>query len=133
MEKENREKELNGPHPCLHCGGTEYRHYDGALGYEAGICKTCGCVYDQSGMHEPDTDPNSVMFVKVDQDALAIRLRMRNKSPEILEALKEALNALNEIPNTKIRSDKFKDSYEVCSHLGKVIRLVESVRKQVPK
>jgi rubredoxin len=43
--------------PCVNCGASElsdFREYDGCLGYEAIICKKCGYIYDHSGAHAPD-------------------------------------------------------------------------------
>lgn len=41
--------------------------------------------------------------------------------PRLLEACKEALSALNEIPNHELHG-KFKDSYAVCSFLEKALK-----------
>lgn len=38
---------------CQYCGGTDFKYYDGLLGYEAGICKHCACTYDHFGAHLP--------------------------------------------------------------------------------
>jgi hypothetical protein len=43
--------------PCINCGADkveDYQYYDGALGYEALICKRCGFVYDHAGIHPPE-------------------------------------------------------------------------------
>lgn len=116
---------------CLNCGGTDFKYYDGMLGYEAFVCLACGMIFDHAGAHEADTNPQSVLYIPVDHKLLAIRKRLREKAPEIFDALKEALCVLNQIPNNKIQSDKFRDSYEVCSYLGKVIREVESAGEEV--
>lgn len=42
---------------CPHCGENnpaQAKYYDGALGYEAVICQTCGWSADQYGMHPPE-------------------------------------------------------------------------------
>jgi transcription initiation factor TFIIIB Brf1 subunit/transcription initiation factor TFIIB len=47
--------------PCENCGASEvsdFREYDGCLGYEAIICKKCGYIYDHSGAHSPDEEEN---------------------------------------------------------------------------
>jgi len=47
--------------PCENCGASEisdFREYDGCLGYEAIICKKCGYIYDHSGAHPPDEEEN---------------------------------------------------------------------------
>lgn len=38
--------------------------YNGVLGYEAVICLKCGRYYDQAGAHEPETDKESVLYIK---------------------------------------------------------------------
>jgi hypothetical protein len=110
--------------PCLNCGAdqsSDFKYYDGCLGYDAIICQKCGFIYDASGAHEPDKDEKSIMYVQVDQEALAKRKRLRELGPAYFEACKEAVNALNQIPNTKI-GGRFKDTYAVCSYLDKVIK-----------
>lgn len=45
--------------PCVNCGASkisDFREYDGCLGYEAIICKKCGYIYDHSGAHAPDEE-----------------------------------------------------------------------------
>ena len=45
--------------PCVNCGASEvsdFREYDGCLGYEAIICKICGYIYDQNGAHAPEEE-----------------------------------------------------------------------------
>lgn len=40
--------------PCENCGAdkiSDYKEYDGMLGYEAIVCKRCGFVYDSAGAH----------------------------------------------------------------------------------
>lgn len=40
------------------CGNTDTTkavEYDGALGYEAIVCKCCGTYYDHSGIHQKDS------------------------------------------------------------------------------
>ena len=42
---------------CLNCGTTDVnnaKYYDGALGYEATMCKRCGATHDQYGMNVAD-------------------------------------------------------------------------------
>ena len=44
---------------CENCGAnkvSDFKEYDGCLGYEAIICKRCGYIYDQNGMHSPEED-----------------------------------------------------------------------------
>lgn len=38
------------------------------------------------------------------------------------ELLREAVHSLNEIPNTPIRSSKFRNSYEVANYIRRAIR-----------
>ena len=113
---------------CLNCGGKDFKHYDGMLGYEAGICLTCGMIHDFYGSHEAETDPHSNMYVSVDHKALAVIKQMRDNAPVLFNALKEALQVLNEIPNTEIRHERFKDSYQACSHFSNLIRNIESAK-----
>ena len=43
--------------PCVNCGAdkiSDFREYDGMLGYEAIICKNCGWLYDDTGAYPPD-------------------------------------------------------------------------------
>lgn len=43
--------------PCVNCGAnkvSDFREYDGLLGYEAIICKKCAYIYDHSGTYAPD-------------------------------------------------------------------------------
>ena len=117
--------------PCLHCGGKKFRYYDGMLGYEAGICLACGFIYDHAGIHTPETDPQSKMYVQVDQEALATRLWMRNEAMAVHAALKTAVHTLNQIPRTGINDERFKNSYEVCSYLDRIIREIECAGKEV--
>jgi hypothetical protein len=45
--------------PCVNCGASEvsdFREYDGCMGYEAIICKVCGYIYDQNGAHAPEEE-----------------------------------------------------------------------------
>lgn len=46
-------------------------------------------------------------------------------SEELVENLRIAYNTLNEIPNTRLRSSEFKDSYEVASKLGSILRSID--------
>jgi len=42
--------------PCLNCGAdkiSDFKEYDGMLGYEAIVCKKCNWVYDETGAHSP--------------------------------------------------------------------------------
>ena len=51
------------------------KEYDGALGYEALVCKVCGRYYDHTGKHE--ADDWSKRFVGIDEYSklmLALRL-----------------------------------------------------------
>lgn len=122
---------MNKKQQCLKCGGTDFKYYDGLLGYEAYICRTCGFYYDHDGVHEPaGLDNNSTMYVPVDQDVASHQVRIRNSSMELFSALKEALHVLNEIPNTKIRHEKFKDSYQACSYFSTLIKQLESAKKE---
>ena len=43
--------------PCINCGASkvsDFREYDGCLGYEAIICNRCGFIYDHAGIHPPE-------------------------------------------------------------------------------
>ena len=40
--------------PCGNKDPKKAHHYDGALGYEAFICKCCGIYFDYEGQHEAD-------------------------------------------------------------------------------
>jgi len=43
--------------PCVNCGAdkpSDFKEYDGMLGYEAIICKKCGWLYDESGAYPPE-------------------------------------------------------------------------------
>ena len=45
--------------PCVNCGASDvsdFREYDGCLGYEAIICKRCGYIYDHTGVYSPEED-----------------------------------------------------------------------------
>jgi hypothetical protein len=39
---------------CGNTDPTEAVEYDGALGYEAVICKQCAAIHDHNGEHAPD-------------------------------------------------------------------------------
>ena len=45
--------------PCGNKDTKQAKEYDGLLGYEAVICKKCGRIHDESGIHEPETDKQS--------------------------------------------------------------------------
>jgi hypothetical protein len=43
---------------CIHCNNkdpAQFKQYDGALGYEAIVCRKCGTYVDVNGSHFPDT------------------------------------------------------------------------------
>lgn len=49
---------------CLHCGNSDTQkvhQYDGAVGYEALICKECGIYCDSAGWHERDEWSNQFL------------------------------------------------------------------------
>lgn len=46
---------------------------------------------------------------------------LHKMAPKLMEACKEALSALNQIPNKKLHGN-FKDSYAVCSYLEKILK-----------
>lgn len=50
--------------------------------------------------------------------------KLLDNAPELLEACKIAVNALNQVPNQKL-TGKFKDSYAVCSFLDQIIKKAE--------
>lgn len=114
---------LKSVKPCLNCGSdktSDYKEYKGLRGYEAIICKTCGYIYDNDGVHEPATlDKNSTMYVSVDKEIVERRKNIRDSAFLYFEACQEALNALNQIPNKKIRG-KYSTTYELCSHLDSI-------------
>jgi hypothetical protein len=50
------------------CGNTDIKQakeYDGMLGYDAVICKKCGRIHDENGIHERETDKKSIMYIKI--------------------------------------------------------------------
>lgn len=113
--------------PCLGCGAStssDFREYHGVLGCEAIICLKCGMYCDAHGTHKAVDDENSALYVQVDRAALAKRKRQRDHAHELHGACKEALHALNEIKNTKLRG-KFDYSYALASHLSTVLSKVE--------
>ena len=116
---------LKSVKPCINCGADkveDFKEYNGMLGYEAIICRKCGFIYDQSGIHEPDTDPMSVMHIPdIDSAALARTKKIRDMGPVFLEAIQDSLFVLNQVRNTKV-GGKFKDTYALCSHLEKIIQ-----------
>ncbi len=67
--------------PCVNCGAdqpADFRQYHGCLGYEAILCLVCGYIYDHAGAHEPDKDERSILYVKVDQDAVVKRRYLKD-------------------------------------------------------
>lgn len=40
--------------PCGNTDPSKVKEYDGALGYEALVCKVCGRYYDHTGEHSAD-------------------------------------------------------------------------------
>jgi len=56
----------------------------------------------------------------IDVNESTANSRLIAASPALLEMCIEALNALNQIPNKGL-TGKFKNTYAVCSELGKVI------------
>ena len=49
---------------CGNADKKQAKEYHGVLGYEAIICLKCGRYYDQAGAHEPETDKESVLYIK---------------------------------------------------------------------
>lgn len=49
---------------------------------------------------------------------------MTETEKKLTEALKLALHALNEIPNSSIRHPDYRNSYEVAAAIGKVLKEV---------
>jgi transcription elongation factor Elf1 len=42
---------------CYHCGNTDtsqFKSYDGSMGYEAIVCLKCGSYEDSAGIHPAD-------------------------------------------------------------------------------
>ena len=63
--------------PCGNTDTQQTKKYGGMLGYEAVICKKCGRIHDETGIHE--------------REAALIAA-----APELLEACKAAIAALSQ-------------------------------------
>jgi hypothetical protein len=50
--------------PCGNTDTQQTKKYGGMLGYEAVICKKCGRIHDETGIHERETDKESVLYIK---------------------------------------------------------------------
>lgn len=61
--------QVDEPCPCGNKDPKEFKEYDGALGYEAVVCKKCGRFDDYNGSHEADAWSRS--FVGLDKDKKA--------------------------------------------------------------
>lgn len=51
--------------PCGNQDPKEAKHYDGAIGYEAIVCKKCGNYSDEFGEHEADAWSQSFVGLPV--------------------------------------------------------------------
>lgn len=50
---------------CGNADKKQAKKYYGMLGYEAVICKKCGRIHDETGIHERETDKTSIMYIKI--------------------------------------------------------------------
>lgn len=71
-----------------------------------------------------DFRPLAQTWASTDEEALA-NARLIAAAPELLEACKVAVDALNQIPNRRFDSYPHKNTYSVCSMLDALIAKVE--------
>jgi hypothetical protein len=68
---------------CKNSDTSEFRYYDGSLGYEAYVCKKCGSYDDHFGTHPADTWSRAYVELPEVKDLVP---KVEPTPPDLIEA-----------------------------------------------